>query len=524
MSRFNSIKTDAGNSTCFIGPKTNRGFPLGTTGAQNMQVLLNTNSSGDHGVPTGVSVIYGSNYTSVAVDGASYASGDLIDASTSGSFSHTVQFVVGGLTFNFTTTKTINSDTLEAFTVVAGAVPTPTSSSSTPTAKQKAASARRSAGAAIGRASNSAQTFVTQTQIQNRLLGNGFSSNQQANLNGESNQSSPAGIGQLAMAYGESVKRPAGKMTWHSKDIINDLRAKQSMQLRNKENAARAGLGIAQGDSVTAPLAFTSPIDVWAAGGYTKVDSSKTGNEFDGGLLFARTGIDYLVSPNLLVGTFFGYDKGETEFSSLSTDIDSTGLIGGGYFGLKLAPRQTGLPMNLILDGQFSYGRLDYDITDIGNATTGSFDADRLTGSMSLTAVFLSQAANGGTIRWLPKVGLNYVSEDQDGYTDSGSNVIDSQKITLGQLTFGTQVFLPVTNYMDFFTRVEGQWDFDGIGLITTSTGGTYKPDEFGVVIGAGLSANISESVTFKLEGAAEGLGRSDYDQFTGSARIDFRF
>ena len=59
---------------------------------------------------------------------------------------------------------------------------------------------------------------------------------------------------------------------------------------------------------------------------------------------------------------------------------------------------------------------------------------------------------------------------------------------------------------MEFFTRVEGQWDFDGVGTITTSTGGTYKPDEFGVVIGAGLNANISESVTFNSKAQPRAL------------------
>ena len=113
------------------------------------------------------------------------------------------------------------------------------------------------------------------------------------------------------MAYGQSIKRPEGKRTWHSKDVLNDYRRKQSVKRRGKEHAARTALGITETDGVTAPSAFTSPIDVWAAGGYTKVDSDRTGNVFDGGLFFGRTGIDFLVSPNFLVGTFFGYDRGE---------------------------------------------------------------------------------------------------------------------------------------------------------------------------------------------------------------------
>ena len=187
-------------------------------------------------------------------------------------------------------------------------------------------------------------------------------------------------------------------------------------------------------------------------------------------------------------------------------------------------PGSTGLPVNLLLDGQASYGLLDYDIKDNGASTTGAFDATRFSGTLSLTAVIVQSLGKQGDLRWLPKIGVSYSNEDQDGYTDSGNNVVSGQKITLGQLTFGTQVFVAVTRRLEVFGRAEGQWDFDDIGTITTATGGTYKQGNFGFVLGGGIRANISEDTTLRIEGASEGIARKDYEQYTGTARIDFRF
>lgn len=216
--------------------------------------------------------------------------------------------------------------------------------------------------------------------------------------------------------------------------------------------------------------------------------------------------------------------RGDADFTSLNSEIESKAVNAGGYFGLKMAPGMTGLPVDLILDGQASHSWIAYDQKDNSAGTTGSFDSGRFAGSVNVTAVILRHVANGTTVRVLPKLGVTYLNEKQDAYRDSGGNAIPSQKITLGQLTFGTQVFVPVAQWVELFGRVEGQWDFDNVGALTTVTGGTYKPGDFGAIIGVGFRATVSENMTLRVEGATEGLGRDDYDQYTGSARIDMRF
>ena len=283
-------------------------------------------------------------------------------------------------------------------------------------------------------------------------------------------------------------------------------------------------LGVNATSEISQPVTGQSNWDFWAAGGLVRVDSSRTGNTFDGDLAFGRSGFDYLVTNSLLVGAFGGYDKADAQFESLLIDLDSMAKVAGGYFGYKMTRAMTGLPVDLILDGQGSYAWIDYDIRDNSALTDGEFDAKRMAGSLSLTAVLLKSLGRRGKIKILPKIGVTYVRETQDAYTDTGGNQVDSQTTSLGQLTFGSSLFVPLRRGVEVFGRVEGQRDFNDIGVITTSTGSTYKPDDFGVVVGGGMRAELDERTVVRVEGSTESLGRKDYDQFSVSGRIDFKY
>ncbi|MEM6495543.1 MAG: autotransporter outer membrane beta-barrel domain-containing protein [Pseudomonadota bacterium] len=436
-----------------------------------------------------------------------------IGTATLGETTYTIE-----MQFIFTDTDVIVESVVitgGAFVGVSDSAPEPDDSA------MRQSSASKSAGAAFGRASNNTQKFVTQTQTQNRLLDEGAGSD---NDGGAENSLA------LAEAYGKTIRRPkqsAEQTAWHSKDLLNHYRKQQASQRREKEQRAMAGLqqlGVNPTAEIVQPTTGQSKWDFWAAGGLTRVDSSRTGNSFDGDLTFARSGFDYLVTNSFLVGAFGGYDKADAEFASLLIDLDSTAKIAGGYFGYKMTRAMTGLPVDLILDGQGSYAWIDYDIHDNSALTNGDFDRNRFAGSLSLTAVFLKSLGRRGDLKVLPKIGVTYVREKQNAYTDSGGNEVDGQTISLGQLTFGGSTFVPIRRGVEVFGRVEGQWDFNDIGVITTSTGGTYKPDNFGVVVGGGVRAELDEKTVVRVEGAAEGLARKDYDQYSVSGRIDFKF
>ncbi|MCP3672084.1 MAG: autotransporter outer membrane beta-barrel domain-containing protein [Gammaproteobacteria bacterium] len=148
--------------------------------------------------------------------------------------------------------------------------------------------------------------------------------------------------------------------------------------------------------------------------------------------------------------------------------------------------------------------------------------------ALNLTGIILKKDQNGNIIRWLPKVGVSYAKERQKSYTDSSDTAHNAQDITLGQLTFGTQVFLPVLHdtldNAEFFAKVEAQWDFDDVGEIGRSDGTTYRPDDFGASVGIGLHFDVGSSSTLRVEAACESIGRDNYDQYTGMIRLDSYF
>lgn len=146
-----------------------------------------------------------------------------------------------------------------------------------------------------------------------------------------------------------------------------------------------------------------------------------------------------------------------------------------------------------------------------------------------MTGVILKPVAGSDRpIRWLPKVGVAYSEENQSSYTDSAGTAHAAQDITLGRLTFGTQVFVPILegrlNNAEFFVKAEGEWDFDDVGQLQRADGTFYSPGDLGATLGAGLRFNVSKSTTLRLEGACESIGREDYDQYSGLVRLDHYF
>ncbi|MEM8975438.1 MAG: autotransporter outer membrane beta-barrel domain-containing protein [Pseudomonadota bacterium] len=279
------------------------------------------------------------------------------------------------ITMQFTTTE--DEVTVESVVITGGAFGGDAAAASVDVATRQS-SANKSAGAAFGRASNDTQKFVTQTQTQNRLL------DERAGSDNDGGTGTSVG---LAEAYGKTIRRPrqsAGQTAWHSKDLLNHYRSQHASERREKEQRAIVGLqqlGVNPTAEIVQPTTGRSKWDFWAAGGLTRVDSSRTGNSFDGDLIFARSGFDYLVTNSFLVGAFGGYDKADAEFASLLIDVDSRAKIAGGYFGYKMTRAMTGLPVDLVLDGQGSYAWIDYDVHDNSALTDGDFDGKRFAGS-----------------------------------------------------------------------------------------------------------------------------------------------
>lgn len=256
----------------------------------------------------------------------------------------------------------------------------------------------------------------------------------------------------------------------------------------------------------TADQLPTPGVDVWLEVHYSEFeDEGSGGARSDGHFGVAYLGVDYLVTPSVLVGVLGQIDWGE-EDSNLGSEIDGIGGMAGPYLSARLTP-------NLFFTTRAAYGISENEVSPIGTYTD-DFSTDRWLASAELTGNW-----NVGNFRITPGTTVTYLQEDQHGYTDSRGVAIPSQTVSLGQVTFGPEVAYRFVG--DRFTwephlSVTGIWDFDdddGIvaGLIATD-------DDFRARMKAGVLAQAAGGASFRIVGTLEGVGNGGYDAYGAQA------
>jgi hypothetical protein len=246
----------------------------------------------------------------------------------------------------------------------------------------------------------------------------------------------------------------------------------------------------------------TPGVDVWLEVHYSEFeDEDNSGARSDGHFGVAYIGIDYLVTPTVLVGVLGQIDWGE-EDSNLGSSIDGVGGMAGPYLSARLTP-------NLFFTTRAAYGISENEVSPIGTYTD-DFSTDRWLASAELTGNW-----DFGNLRFTPGTSVTYLQEDQHGYTDSRGVPIPSQTVSLGQVSFGPEVayrFVGDRLTWEPHLSVVGLWDFDdddGIidGLIATD-------DDLRVRAEAGVLAQAAGGASLRVVGTLEGLGGGGYDAF----------
>lgn len=354
------------------------------------------------------------------------------------------------------------------------------------------------------------QNWSTRTQVQNRL----FDTNNDENG--------------LSLAFKGSNSRP-GENIFHSSEIKRTMSKRFVRHQREKERSinnvifGEKKLEVTSSPDISSTLKSEKPFDFWASGGYTKVDSSVPGFSFDSDLYHAQAGVDYKLSERLLAGIFVGLNEGHADFSDVAaTKLDSTAYSIGMYFGWRTNSKM-GLPFisDIIIDGSFAYGFSDYDIQDVtGN---GSFDADRWFYNLNVTSV-IKYHLFGLPIRSLPRIGVRYVSEDQDAFTDSSGLFVGARENSIGQLFYGSETFITISPQVEAYIRTETAWDFKEADEVSLTDGSIFKRDDFGSTIGGGLQIMPMPGINLRIEGAAEDIGRDDFESYSGKGRVNLQF
>lgn len=284
------------------------------------------------------------------------------------------------------------------------------------------------------------------------------------------------------------------------------LRASQ-----RKNFAANHALAISPNDSEYAS-SFDPMWNVWLSAKWTGFN----GDDFDGTTLNGVAGADYKVNGNVVIGALVGFENDDfDDIGGSNSSLKGSGFTLGGYVGAVIGS-------GIMVDGLLSYSWLDYDISN--GTDTGSFDAGRVSGAFNVSG----SATMDNGVMFTPKLGFTIASEKQDGFTDTGSNVYGDETITSGRVSAGTKIerdyVMENGLVIQPFVSAYAEYDFSNRDNEPASTGQPDVGDGFGARLGAGIAAQLSDSVNLNLSGDVGGLGNGEYTSVSGTARIGVRF
>lgn len=259
----------------------------------------------------------------------------------------------------------------------------------------------------------------------------------------------------------------------------------------------------------TDPMA--TPFDIWIQGKIARFDANKGDGRF--GIMHA--GVDYLVTPRILVGLGAQLDWTDMDGANDST-ISGTGYLVGPYVTARLTD-------NLFLDGRAAWGQSTNDVSPFGTYTD-KLDATRWLVSLALIGQY-------DIDRWriTPKAKLAYFEEETEAYVDGLGLDIPAISISTGTLEFGPSLSyrMELANGMLFepFATLEGIWTFrqENSATAATSTPGLGETGlrgrgELGVRLAGQSASSLSSSIFY------DGLGNDDFQSWGGKLRFNHRF
>lgn len=252
---------------------------------------------------------------------------------------------------------------------------------------------------------------------------------------------------------------------------------------------------------------------LWLQGAYSNIEDSTVGAGVDGDAFSGVLGLDYKLNDRMMLGVAFTYENVDLDTSTLAgagkSESDGFGIAP--YIGFSLSPQWSA-------SATAGYSWVDYDTSRNGNTITGSFDAKRW---------FASGALNGsyarGNLRIMPQVGILYLNEDQDAYTESTGAAVGSTEIKLGRLSAGGRLGY-VTGSVMPYVKLIGEYDFEHPDAVAIGNGTFTSDDDFGGKVGVGMDFFTARSFTGTVETSYDSLGRSELDVWTLMARLRTQF
>lgn len=254
-------------------------------------------------------------------------------------------------------------------------------------------------------------------------------------------------------------------------------------------------------------------MSIWINGGYATFDEDQTAIDADGDTWSVAVGGDWQFSDRFIAGISVAGSMSDVTTTFNNGDIETTGYTISPYFVTIL-----GANKNFLIDGAFGYTMNDNDARRTNGTITSSYDSSSWFVSGNLTYIF-----NRGNFRIQPKVGVLWLDNTTEGYTESGGLVVAESGSKLGRASAGAR--LDYTKYASFtpYVSFTGEYDFE-TGDYSSFTGANRPSvEDTGAVLGLGFSAQLSDRVTGDF-GGTTALGRDKYQAHTLSGTLRFNF
>ena len=239
--------------------------------------------------------------------------------------------------------------------------------------------------------------------------------------------------------------------------------------------------------------------DAWFEAQYQKFNSGSESGHF----AVAHFGVDYLVSPNLLVGAMLQIDDLEDDSALLNTSASGTGWMFGPYMTARLAP-------NLYFDGRITAGQSTNKISPF-NTYQDEFDTDRW-----LVMAGLTGDLQMGKWSVQPGASLAYIEETQHAYIDGVGVLIPSQTVSLGQLKLGPTFSghfetARGTSYSPYLS-IDTIFNFGSTTGVVVTNPNTPSNDGWRGRIQTGVDFTLKGGTRLSLGGSYDGIGRGDFE------------
>ncbi len=290
-------------------------------------------------------------------------------------------------------------------------------------------------------------------------------------LEGRQGPSNQAGFLDLADSGWTSIS---------SDDVTSLMAHNAQMQVQGKlDGIDTQSLGFAN-EFMDATGLQRDALDFYVSGAWGSLERVGAAG-YDGYGFTTTTGIDYLFSPEFLLGGSLTYEWGRLEFDQqINGKVVKEGWRGDIYAGWQFDDA-------LSVQGFASYGRFN-------NAVTANGDKGNTGSERWMTGVKIESKLGAAGLEMTPYALANYMFEDIGSYQTASGGQIAGSSAEFSQGAFGflldtqTPVALGLTPYLS----LQGEWDWINGGDATLANGAQLTADDWGLTWSTGLQGTIT--------------------------------